>query len=270
MAARSAEGLERFEGKTAWPMLLLSLAVIPLLLLPLIVDLSPSAEEAIITVDWILWGLFAAEYLIRLYLAPVKSAFVRTNKIDLLVVVLPFLRPLRVARSARALRLLRAARLASLLGRTLDATRSVLTRHKLDHALLLTGIVVVVSAGLVEALERDAPDASITSFGDGLWWAITTVTTVGYGDVYPTTPAGRGVGVVLMILGIGVFGLLAGSLASYFVEQDENSHVDPQLDRIIEQLERIEATLDRSDSQSSRTNRPPDQLFGGSSRQQHM
>ena len=247
-------------------MLLLSLAVIPLLLLPLLVDLSPSAEETIIAVDWILWGLFAAEYLIRLYLAPVKSAFVRMNKIDLLVIVLPFLRPLRVARSARMLRLLRAARLASFMGRTMDATRSVLTRHKLDHALLLTGIVVVASAGLVEALERDAPDANITSFGDGLWWAITTVTTVGYGDAYPTTPAGRGVGVLLMVLGIGVFGLLAGSLASYFVERDEESHVDPQLHQILEQLDRIEATLHRPDSQPSGRNPEPDQPLDEASR----
>ena len=235
--------LERFEAATAWPMLVLSLAIIPLLVIPLTVDLSPGAEDTIVTIDWIIWGLFATEYLIRLYLAPAKGAFVSRNKIDLVVIVLPFLRPLRVLRSARMLRLLRAARLASVIGRALDAGREVLTKHKLNYVLLVTGIVVVIGAALVDAFERGAPEANITSFGDALWWAMTTVTTVGYGDAFPTTPGGRGVAVVLMILGISIFGLLAGSLASYFVEKDEEEHFDPQLAEINERLARIEEAL---------------------------
>lgn len=231
-------------------MLVLSLAIIPLLLIPVLVDLPPSAEETFITVDWVIWGLFAAEYLIRLYLAPGKLAFVRNNKVDLVVIVLPFLRPLRVLRSARMLRLLRAVRLATFLARAVKAANNVLTRHKLNYVLLVTGIVVVGAAALVDAFERGSPDANITSFGDALWWAMTTVTTVGYGDRFPTTPGGRGVGVVLMILGIGVFGLLAGSLASYFVEQEEEKTIDPQLAEINARLKRIEGMLETSGGSS--------------------
>jgi hypothetical protein len=79
--------------------------------------------------DWFIWAVFAVEYGIRLYLAPAKGRFVRSNVIDLVVIVVPFLRPLRVARSARMVRVLRAARIGAFLLRGLDAARDVLTRH---------------------------------------------------------------------------------------------------------------------------------------------
>ena len=240
--------LERFEATTAWPMLVLSFAIIPLLVIPLTVELSRSAERTLVTIDWIIWGLFAAEYMIRLYLSPARSTFVRGNKIDLVVIVLPFLRPLRVVRSARMLRLLRAARTTTILGRGLKATRVVLTRHKLHYVIAVTLAVVVGAALLVYSLEAANPDGNIESIADALWWAGATVTTVGFGDAFPTTPGGRAVGIVLMIVGISLFGFLAGSLVSYFVKEDEETHVDPQLAEINERLERIEEVLRRADS----------------------
>jgi voltage-gated potassium channel len=238
----SAEALERFERQTAWPMLALSLAIIPLLVIPLVVDLSPSAETTFFALDWTIWAIFAAEYGIRLYLAPSKARFVKGNVIDLFVVIVPFLRPLRVARSARALRLLRASRLTVFLLRALDAGRDVLTHRKLHYTLLISLVVTIGAAVLVMELERGATDANITSLPDALWWAVTTITTVGYGDRFPTTAAGRGVAVVLMIFGIALFGLLAGSLASFFIERgslDERSELREVLDR----LDRIERAL---------------------------
>ncbi|MGH2788899.1 MAG: potassium channel family protein [Actinomycetota bacterium] len=217
------DALERFERLAAWPMLILSIAILPLLIIPLVADLSPGTEATFIALDWIIWAVFAVEYGIRLYLAPQKGTFFRRNLIDLVVVVIPFLRPLRVVRSARALRLLRAARAGAFMIRGLDALRDVLTRHKLNYALAVAVVVVVAGALLVESFERDAPEGNIESIPDALWWAITTVTTVGYGDRFPTTAAGRGVGVVLMIVGIALFGMLAGSLASFFVEKREET-----------------------------------------------
>lgn len=129
--SRSAEALEKFERQTAWPMLVLSLAIVPLLVVPLVADLSPSTESVFFTLDWIIWAIFALEYGIRLYLAPAKGRFVRSNVIDLVVVVIPFLRPLRVAGSARMLRLLRAVRVGALLLRGLHAVQIVLARHNM-------------------------------------------------------------------------------------------------------------------------------------------
>src|SRR4026207_1731213 len=115
MITPSQEALDSFERHTAWPMLVLSLAIIPLLVIPLAADLSPSSERTLFALDWFLWAAFALEYGIRLYLAPSKGQFMRANVIDLVVVVVPFLRPLRVMRSARMLRLLRAARVGAFL-----------------------------------------------------------------------------------------------------------------------------------------------------------
>jgi voltage-gated potassium channel len=109
-------------------------------------------------------------------------------------------------------------------------------------------------AGSAEALERferqtawpmlNAPEGNIESIPDGLWWAATTVTTVGYGDTFPTTAAGRAVAVMLMLIGVGLFGLLAASLASFLIERDEGTAEDPAHNEIIERLERIERRLD--------------------------
>ena len=188
-------------------------------------------------------GGLAVEYGVRQYLAPQERLFVRHNIIDLIVVVVPFLRPLRVVRSARALRVLRAAKGATLLLRAIDAVQDVLKRHKLGYTLLIA--FVVVGAGLlVTELERGNPEGDINSIPDGLWWAITTITTVGYGDRFPVTSLGRAVGAVVMILGIGLFGLLAASLASFLVEKDLAKEIDPQMEELDSRLARIEALLE--------------------------
>ena len=239
--------LERFEATTALPMLVLALAVIPLLLIPLLTEVSGATKTTIVSIEWFIWAAFALEYLIRLYLAPVKWPFVKNNKIDLVVVIVPFLRPLRIARSARALRLLRAARLTTFVARGVSALRVVLDQHALKYVLLVMLAIVVGAGFVVESIERDAPEGNISGVGDALWWAFTTITTVGYGDRFPTTPAGRGAGVVLMVLGIALFGYLAGALASYFFERDEDEKVDPQLQEINERLARLEKLLIRRD-----------------------
>jgi voltage-gated potassium channel len=244
---QKADALDRFERLTALPMLILSIAIIPLLVIPLIWKLSERVEATFFALDWLLWAAFAMEYGVRLYLAPQKWQFVKRNKIDLAVVLIPFLRPLRVARSARVLRLLRAVRVVVALGRSMDAARDVLTRHNLHYALAVMMLAVVGSAFLVEAFEREAPDANIQSLPDALWWAVTTVTTVGYGDRFPTTPAGRGVAVALMLLGIALFGFLAGNLASFFIERKTGSKDEPSLSDIAERLERIERALGADD-----------------------
>lgn len=233
-------------------MLVLALVIIPPLVLPLVADLSAPTEHTFVAVEWLIWGAFAAEYLIRLYLAPDRVGFVKSNKIDLLVVIVPFLRPLRVLRSARALRVLRAARVGTFLARGVKAFVAVLTRHRLHYALAVTLAVVVAGALLVESFERGAPNANITSVPDALWWAITTVTTVGYGDRFPTTAGGRGVGVVLMVVGIALFGFLAGALASFFFERRQETEVDPQLHEINERLERIERSLTKRRGEDAR------------------
>lgn len=241
--AAKAEALARFERHTAVPMMVLAVLIVPLLVAPLVLRLAPETRSALVATEWLIWAAFAAEYLIRLYLAPEKWAFVKANKVDLLVVVVPLLRPLR---------LLRAFRAVVYLARGVDAFKDVLTRHKLHYALAVTTVVVAGAGLLAHSFERGVADSNIKTVPDGLWWAITTATTVGYGDRFPTTAGGRGLGVLLMVVGVALFGFLAGSLASFLVERDQEATADAQLTEIAERLERIEERLRRAEDPSGR------------------
>ena len=108
------------------------------------------------------------------------------------------------------------------LGRFTAGTRRILSRHGLDYTLLAALLIVVVSGALVTVAERGHDDATIRDLPDGLWWAVTTVTTVGYGDTYPRTPLGRGIGVALMVLGISLFSVVTANVAAFFVEERED------------------------------------------------
>ena len=233
--------LERFERATELPLLILALAMIPLLLAPVVIDLNDTAKAAVLALDWFIWAAFAFEYVIRLALTDQRARFVRRQWPDLLIIVLPFLRPLRIMRSARALRLLRLGRLAAILTVVTRESRRLLTRHKLHYALLTTGVMIVGCALLVHAVE-DGHGGSIDSVGDSLWWAITTVTTVGYGDTFPVTPARRGIAAVLMATGIALFGVLTANLAALLVDQGA-SETDEDGTSIAARLDRIEAQL---------------------------
>ena len=115
--------------------------------------------------------------------------------------------------------------------------KSIGTHKNIHFVLLAAGAIVVGCAALVTAAEHNAPGANIHNFGQGLWWAIVTVTTVGYGDRYPVTGMGQGVATVLMLVGIGLIGALTATVASYFVEENTT--------KVEERLEKIEALLEQ-------------------------
>ncbi len=234
---------KRFENAVELPLLVLALAMVPLLALPLVIDLPSGVETTFVALDWFIWAAFAFEYVVRLVLVERRWRFIRRQWPDLLIIVLPFLRPLRVVRSARALRLLRLGRLVSVLSKAGQQGQRLLVRHKLHYAVLITMVVVVGAAGLGLAAEEGS-GGSIDSFGDALWWAVTTVTTVGYGDMFPVTPAGRGIGAFLMVAGIALFGVLTANVAAFFIEEAQDA--DPvvgRLDEVLRRLEQLEHRL---------------------------
>jgi voltage-gated potassium channel len=105
-------------------------------------------------------------------------------------------------------------------------------------------IAFVASLAVLDA-ERYAPDSSITTFGDALWWTMTTISTVGYGDRYPVTVEGRLVAVSLMVAGIALLGVVTASLASWFVEnlRSTGAAVERELDEVSADVIRAEAQL---------------------------
>lgn len=153
------------------------------------------------------WAVFVMDYLARFWLADDRKQWFRRHLIDLAIVVLPVLRPLRLVR------------LVILVSALQKAVGTAIRGKVLVYAATSTALLVYVASLAVLQAERDNPNASIASFGQAVWWAITTITTVGYGDEYPVTTTGRIVAALLMIGGISLLGAVTATFASWIVDR---------------------------------------------------
>ncbi len=228
--ARDPDRLTRFENAIELPMLGLALLLALTIAAPHLFPISPETAATLNLADALIWAVFAVEFGVRVFLAPARLTYVLAHWYDVALIALPFLRPLRLLRLARiALALLRAG----------EHVRRVVRRRAVAYPL---GAALMASAAIALAMpliERGAANASIVTFGDGLWWGATTVTTVGYGDAVPVTPFGRGLALALMLVGITSFGIVTASVAAYLVEEREGT----EQARLLETLEAIERRL---------------------------
>ena len=234
---QSNERLQAVERATDIPLLILALAMIPLLLIPGFANLSDEAERLVLALDWMIWALFAADFGVKLAVAPRRFEYVRSHPLEAAMVVLPFLRPLRLAR------FLRLARLATALGLNADVLRDLASQRGTKLIVAAVLVSVVAGAAFAYVAERHEDGANITSFGDALWWAATTVTTVGYGDYYPTTPQGRGVAIVLMLFGIAALSALTAVVAAMLVREHEADEAAPKLADILDAIEQLRSEV---------------------------
>lgn len=230
---------ERFCAAVDGPMAILTLAWLPVLIIPLVVPLHGSVAETFDLIDYFIWALFSVEYFVKLYLSRRRWQFFRTHLLDLLIVAVPMFRPLR---ALRLVRLARLARIGAVLFDGLKRMRAILAHRGLHFVLLAATAIVVASAAVVLNFEIHAKGSNIHNFPDALWWAVVTVTTVGYGDHYPVSAAGRGVAVMLMLVGIGLIGVLTATVASFFLER-QSADADERLDAMQSQLDAIEGLL---------------------------
>ncbi len=233
---RSDETYQRVRHLTEWPMLILSVVFAIAFFLPMLVSLDGGAASTVETVVWLVWALFVFEYLVLFAVAADRRLMVRTHWLDLLIILLPFLRPLRLLR------------LLPLVMRAFVGVHHVTRRPGFRGFLVVAMGLVVAGAALVYGFERGHEDGTFAHFGDALWWGIVTATTVGYRDHAPVTAAGRGVAVVLMMVGIGLFSVVTASIAAYFVESDSASAEERD---IAERLERIERLLEAQAGESA-------------------
>ncbi|MGX6604605.1 potassium channel family protein [Micromonosporaceae bacterium Da 78-11] len=212
----SEDRLRRWEDATAYPLTLLSVLFIGVYAWPILdLGMHPGWRAACEIGDLVIWGLFCAEYLIRLGLAQQRRRFVRTHWFDLAVLILPMLRPLRALRLLNALRVINRHAVAW-------------TRGRLAIYVMATTVLIVLVASLsVLEAERGHPDTTIESYPQALWWAVCTITTVGYGDLYPATLEGRMVALALMVGGLGLIGFTTGSLASWIVDRVSDAEHRP-------------------------------------------
>ena len=199
--------LQRWERHSEWPLAVA--AVLFLVLFSRQVLVQPQGREGHIVwaIDWAIWGLFVVDYVVRLCLADNRWHWFLRHLLDFAIVALPLLRPLRLLRLLVLIEVLQKA-----IG---DAFRGRIVVYTVSGVALL----IYTASLAVFDKERYLHGATINSFGKALWWSITTVTTVGYGDVYPVTNTGRVIAVLLMIGGISLVGVVTAALASWIIDR---------------------------------------------------
>jgi voltage-gated potassium channel len=215
--------------------------------------LNPALHRACQIGQWGAWGGFALDYFVRIWVARDRKRYFTRHLLDLAIVVLPVLGPLRLVRLVVLFRVVNRKAAASLRGHVaLYVTTSA-------AALIFCASLAVLNA------ERHAPNATITSIGKALWWAVVTVTTVGYGDYFPVTAEGKFIAVGLMIGGIALIGVVTASFAAWFVgrvrvEEDEAraatqrdlTMIAERLDSVTQELVALRrVTQERADERSS-------------------
>lgn len=224
--------VDYWEKKAEKPMMLLSLIFAVIIVLPSADSLAPSWKHWLSHIDLAIWIIFGIDYFGKLLISNDRTRFVKTHLFELAIVVLPFARPLRLLR------------LIPLVGYFLRMSQHRLSGRLLQFALLAAVLIVVASASIMFEIERHAPNPNIHSFGDALWWSVASITTVGYGDLYPTTGAGRSLAAVVLVAGIGVIGIVTASIAATFVRSDEAESDAVEMKELLKRLERIEKKLD--------------------------
>ena len=195
-----------------WDEVLTALAVIYLAAFsyPAFVDLVPQNVQSILdAIQWVVYGVFLIDVVIGLITSQNRKHYVKTHPLEILSVALPVLRPLR---------LLRLVTIGSLVIQRVAIGRQFAIMIKV---FLFSILIAYISAVQLTIVERPIEGSNIKSFGDGLWWALTTVTTVGYGDRFPTTTEGRTIAFGLMLVGISLMGVITASVAAWFVKMSQ-------------------------------------------------
>jgi len=197
----------RWERRTEIPLAVASLVYLAAYAIQVLArGLPDDLRDLCVAVLLIAWALFAVDYAVRWRLSGQRLRFVRTHWLDTVVLILPLLRPLRVVRVYEAVQ------------RRHGRPRLVLHARVIVYAGLSTVLLGFAGALAVYQQERGAPDATMRTFGDAVWWTCSTLATVGYGDIAPVTPLGRLIAIGLMAIGLALLGAVTGTFASWLLQ----------------------------------------------------
>ena len=228
-------GLEMPPRHAAWhrwtdlPMLLLAIGSLPLLLLEVVADrLSDSDQSFLTLVNVILFIAFAVDYVVGLAITNSRKNYVRTQWVNLLIVItqflalLPALGFLGVFRGARALRVFGVlSRVFAISTASKNLGRKYFKEKAASLAFGVAGLKLVTSAVAFTIAEDVGKGRRVGSFFDALWWSASTITTVGYGDIYPTTVAGRIIAIFTMIVGVSTFAVVTARIAQFLLATEK-------------------------------------------------
>ncbi|HEY0984017.1 ion transporter [Schlesneria sp.] len=251
----SAPQAETETGLRPYELFIVLLCCFSLLMLGLETFIHLPAEDAEIidAVDNVICGIFFIDFLVRFVAAPNKLKFMVWGWVDLVssIPVLDALRLGRVVRIFRILRVLRGFRLARIMS-------VYLQHHRADGTLLtviLSSILLLLLSSIAILQVEQVDGANIKTPSDALWWSIATMTTVGYGDKYPTTSIGRMISSIVMVCGVGMFGMLSGSVTSWIL-QPARARRDINFATIQSELVVIQSRLDAIQAKTSANTDP--------------
>ena len=231
--------LRAWERATEWPLAGAAVVFLGAYAWEVLTNAQGGTKNAAELVIDAVWALFGVDYLVRLALAPNRGHWFFHHLPDLAVIALPVLRPLR---------LLRLVTLVSIMQRSAGtALRGRITLYTAGSASLL----IFTSALATLDAERHEPGTSIRTFGQALWWALTTITTIGYGDAVPVSTEGRFIAALLMIGGVALIGVVTATLASWIVSlvEEENAEQEAatqaQVAALQQQVSELSERIDR-------------------------
>jgi voltage-gated potassium channel len=232
----------RWERAAEWPLSINALIFLGAFAWPILdTGLDGFWREVCRYADYTAWAIFVVDYLVRLALAEQRLRYAGKHIVDLLMLALPVLRPLRLLRVLLLLRVLNRRAAQSLRGRV-------------AVYIFGTATLVLGCAALAELdAERHSPHANITTIGQSLWWAATTMSTVGYGDYHPVTTEGRLVAVGLMLAGVALLGVVTATIAAWLIEAVREVETESQaatradLAQLHRELAELKAMLNRPD-----------------------
>ena len=210
------------------PMIIFGILVLPVLYIQM-TSTNPLLRSIAFVIDVLIWLAFLIEFVTLISVTKDKKRYVKTNWLNLAIIVVSPPLPLRALpgfEALRIIRVLRVLRVFVVLSRGTKGFKKFYAKNSINYVLYLTVILVFICGFIFSIFEKGK------SFFDGIWWAIETVSTVGYGDIAPLTPAGRALGIVLIFLGIGFMSMLTAAISAYFVEKDSNREMKQLLEKL--------------------------------------
>jgi voltage-gated potassium channel len=240
MQSSVSQGPEKIPG-VQLTILILSIVVLGFLSIDVMFPLPGEVSRLVQWLDHLACAVFFTDFCVRFHQAPRKLQFMKWGWLDLIASI-PNIEALRIARLVRIIRVIRMLRAVRVSYRML----SLVVRDRPGNAfasVLLTVFLLVTFASLGSLLLEHGPESNIRSAEDAIWWSMTTITTVGYGDHFPTTIQGRLLAMGVMLCGVGLFGTLSGLVSSWLVGSNRRESV--QLADLRQQMLEIQERLDR-------------------------